>query len=284
MPADDGSKPLVASKALREPRTLPIDGDPNGLFWDQAGQRLLVADDDGNRILQWTDQHGFELVQNLLASAGKGPGLGQLVMTADGTIFVTRFGHGTTGDVVRVPRASEPEIVPGLDPTRRRIGLAVSSTGQLFDAWFARADDGSRQGAISQLEASGGEREVIAGLTKPIGVLVLAGRLFVSDQDRGQILAAPLDNPAQTSVFASIPGPDLLASGPDGSVFSGSTSGAVYWIDASGVASELAKGFGQVRGVAYDPAQRRLFVADHDANAADGVKHSVRVLPIEASR
>src|SRR5262245_29239259 len=100
-PADEASMPRAHAEETRGPKVLPVDGDPNGLWWDEPQQRLLVADDDGNRILEWTDARGFALVKQLPASSAKAPGLGQLVRTADGTIFVTRFGHGTNGGVMR---------------------------------------------------------------------------------------------------------------------------------------------------------------------------------------
>ena len=265
----------------RGPRILAIDGDPNGLWWDDSTQTLYVADDNGNRILRWTDASGFALVKDLPAASPSGAGLGQVVRTGDGTLVVTRFGYGTTGDVVSVPASGDAQIVPSLDPQRRRIGLTLAADGRLFDSWFVRLSTGARVGSVGQLSLTGTEPEVITGLQKPVGVLAVGSDLFVSDQDLGQILRAPLSNPASYTVLATVAQPDLLAAGPDGSIFTGSAGGSLYRISASGVAAVFETGFQQVRGVAYDPTNHRVFVADHDADETDGVSHVVHILPVD---
>ncbi|WP_224373025.1 hypothetical protein [Hyalangium versicolor] len=279
--ASSNPGPSDAGSVERGPKVLPIEGDPNGLWWDDASHTLYLADDNGNRILQWTDAGGFAFVKGLPAAAPEGAGLGQLVLTKDGTIIVTRFGYGTTGDVVFVPASGEPQIVPGLDPTRRRIGLTVTSDGKLFDSWFVRLATGARVGAIGELSLSGTEPEVITGLKKPIGVLAVGDSLIVSDQDLGQILKAPRSNPSAYQVLATVATPDLLAAGPDGSIFTGSTGGNLYRISATGETAVFSSGFQQVRGVAYDPTNRRLFVADHDGDESNGVSHVLHILPVD---
>jgi len=271
-------EPASAAGGERGRQALELDGDPNGLWWDDAAQTLYVADDNGNRILTWTDERGFASWRELPA-ASPGTGLGQLAFTADGTLVATRFGHGTAGQVLFVPPSGEAQNVPGLDPARRRIGLTVAQDGRLFDCWFVKSEQG-RTGGVSELSLSGSETDVIVGLKKPVGVLASGDRLFVSDQDRGEILAAPLADLASHTVFASFPGPDLLASGPAGSLLSGSKSGSLYQVSAEGAASVLESDFDQVRGVAYDPTNRRVFVAEHDADGEDGVRHRLHVLPL----
>lgn len=174
----------------RGPTTLAIEGDPNGLWWSESEQTLYVADDNGNRILRWTDEDGFSLVADLPSAAPEGAGLGQLVVLGDGTLVVTRFGYGTAGDVVSIAPSGEASVVPGLDPLRRRIGLTVDADGNLFDSWFVRVENGDRVGAVGALDLEGDERIVLEGLKKPVGVLALGDHLFVADQDLGQILKA----------------------------------------------------------------------------------------------
>jgi DNA-binding beta-propeller fold protein YncE len=279
-PADGGTS-AEGGAVDRGPRTLPFEGDPNGLYWDDSQQTLYVADDNGNRILRWTDAAGFSLVAELPAASPQGAGLGQVVRTSDGTLVVTRFGGGSAGDVVFVPPGGEPKVVPGLDRERRRIGLTVASDGQLYDSWFLRLSTGDRAGSIGQLALSGAEPEVLTGLKKPIGVLAVGADLFVSDQELGQVLKAPRSNPKAFTVLATVASPDLLAAGPDGSLFTGSAGGNLYRIAASGAASVFQSGFQQVRGVAYDPGHRRVFVADHDADESNGVSHVLHVLPVD---
>lgn len=273
----DAAPPLAGN----DPQVIAVDGDPNGLFWHDAEQKLYVADDNGNRILEWTDSGGFALVSDLPAAPTEGAGLGQLVVLDDGTIVVTRFGYGTAGDVAFVSPDGSSEIVPNLDPERRRIGLTVADDGTLFDSWFVRLESGARVGAIGRLDLEGEEVEVVTGLMKPVGVLAVEGDLFISDQDLGQILKGPLDDPASYAVLGTLDAPDLLAAGPDGSLFSGSAGGSLYRIGASGETSVVETGFQQVRGVAYDPTGRRIFVADHDPDEGDGIEHFLHVLPAE---
>lgn len=259
----------------RGPWVLLVDGDPNGLWWQDGV--LYLADDNGNRILRWTDAQGFGLVADLPAAAPSGAGLGQLIRMADGTWIVTRFGGGSAGDIVFIPPGGTAQIVPGLSPERRRIGLTVTQDGRLFDGWFVRLSSGERVGAVGELNLAGTETEVITGLKKPVGVLAVGSDLYVSDQDLGQILRAPLTNPSGYSVYAMVPGPDLLAAGPSGVLFAGSTEGAVYRLD-NGTPSVLVSGYQAVRGLAYDPIQRRLFIVDHDP---DGDEHRLHCIPVD---
>jgi hypothetical protein len=263
----------------RGPVAIEVDGDPNGLFWDAKGKRLLIADDNGNRIVAY-DNHGFSLVQELPSPSPNGAGLGQLVLTGDGATVVTRFGYGTMGDVAVVPAGGVAFTVLGLDVVRRRIGLTIAGNGTLFDSWFVRLENGDRVGAVGELSLSGTEVEVIAGLEKPVGVLAVGDSLFISDQDLGQILVAPLDDLEALEVFAEVDAPDLLSVGPHDSLFTGSTGGLLYRIDSEGQASVFESGFQNVRGVAYDAANRRLFVADHDGDESDGSHHFLHILPV----
>lgn len=264
----------------RGPTVLDIDADPNGLFWDDASQTLLIADDNGNRVLQFTDDASFALVADLPAAPANGAGLGQLVKTADGTIVVTRFGFGTSGDIVFINPDSTTGVVPNLDVTRRRIGLTVSSDGTLFDAFFV-VNAGVKVGTVAVLTLDGTETEVIGGLQKPVGVLAVGDQLFVSDQDQGQVFQSSIANPGVLTAFSVLDSPDLLAEGPAGTLFTGSRTGDVIQIGADGATSILAGGFQETRGIAFDPTNNRIFVSDHDGNEADGVTHHLLILPVD---
>lgn len=273
--------PVVdAIRVERGPLVLELDGDPNGLWWDQNSETLLVTDDCESRILEWSDSRGFGTYAELAEASPAGAGLGQLVRVEGGDLVFTRLGFGTEGGVSILPLQGEVRNVPGLDVARRRIGLTKATDGTLYVAWFVSLDTGEREGAVGQLSLDGTEREVMTGLTKPVGVLALDDRLFVSDQDTGQILMAPRTDPRAVTVFATVEQPDLLAEGPAGSIFSGSSAGRVYRIDSAGVASEFQSGLRHVRGVAYDPAGQRLFVAEHDPAEADVAQHALHILPV----
>lgn len=274
---EPGSGDLGAPAPAR--RSVALSADPNGLWWDPAGSTLYIADDDGNRILKWTDADGVRPFVALPAAPAEGPGLGQPVVTAAGTLVVPRFGFGTAGDVVSVTKEGRAEVVPGLATERRRIGLTVAQDGALYGSYFVKAGAG-RVGAVAKLTLQGMETEVLTGLQKPVGVLALGADLYVSDQDLGQILKAPLAMPAMASVFAKLPAPDLLAAGPSGSIFTGGLQGGIRQISATGEVTVLQKGLKQPRGLAWDPVASRLFIANQDNEPADGVAHTLEILSL----
>lgn len=292
-PTDDASDGAMTDSAARAdvadapapqrgPVRLPLDGDPNGLWWEPSEQTLYIADNANNRVLAWRDGVPTRVVATLPPGPPTGPGLGQIVRLADGTLVVTRFGDGTAGDVVHASRDGTVGRVSNLDPTRRRIGLAVASDGTLYDGWFLRTSSG-RVGTVSTLSLTGAETDFLTSLAKPVGVLVVGTRLFVSDQDRNELLVVERASPGSTMRrFAMLMGPDLLCEGPAGSLFSGSTSGVVYRIASDGSVTTFDTGFQSTRGVAYDALNRRLFVADHDTNAADGLSHQIRIIPVDS--
>lgn len=263
----------------RGPSLIPIDGDPNGLFLLTDGS-LLIADDDGNRILRYRDGAGVSLVGNLPMAPDQGPGLGQVIARPDGTIVVPRFGFGTQGDVAVLAPDGTPFTVPGLDRTRRRIGMAVGPGDLLYGTYFVN-QAGTRVGAVVALELTGREVEVVGGFQKPVGVLVVGDTLYVADQDQRRIFKAPLSSPTAMTVHATPDSADLLSAGPDGSLYTGGRDGKVYQIAASGAVTVFQAGLQEVRGTAYDPVHRRLFVVDHDGDATDGENHYLRVFPVD---
>lgn len=264
----------------RGPKRIAIDGDPNGLLWDADANGLLIADGDGNRILRWSDAGGVEELVRLPMEATGGRGLGQLVRLGDGTLVVTRFGDGESGGVVTIAPDGRASAVLGLDPTRRRIGLALGPDDTLYTAWFAKHGD-ERIGAVARLELSGAETVVVEGLQKPVGIIVQGDALIIADQRLGRILRAPLGELDRVETFVeSIEDPDLLAHGPNGSLLTGGKNGMVRRIDADGTVSVVASGFSSVRGVAYDATQERLFIAEHDADDRDGIAHAIHIVPL----
>jgi sugar lactone lactonase YvrE len=260
----------AATKANRGPATfvLPDNGNPNGLYWDDPSQTLYIADNENNRILKYTDTGGIVKVVDLPAVASNGPGLGQLVLRSDGSIVVTRFGFGTEGSIVVVAPDLTATVVPNLDVTRERIGLTVAPDGTVFDTYFIEGAAGY-VGAIAQVDLTAGtETDVITGLTKPVGVIVVGPTLYADDQQGDELYSAPLATPSSDKVFVALPDADLLCVGPNGSLFSGGSDGNVRQISSSGTVAVFAGGFEAARGVAYDPTNARLFVANHGADNA----------------
>jgi sugar lactone lactonase YvrE len=289
---------------------LLFDGDPAGLWWDYGiGGGLYIADQGNNRIAKWTDAAGFVPAASLPGQADAGGALGQLVRLLDGRLIVTRPGAGTQGGVLVVSATGVASTVSapdaGLKPTRQRVGLTFLPDNTLVDTYFVETDAGS-SGALATLALTASEKDLLTGLTKPIGVVHSEGNLFVSDQALGAILkigkaggvyvtgdggdaeagsadAAKADSGdaaavARAAVFAAIDRPGYLCQGPDGSLFVASLTGTVMQVSRAGVVSVVASGLKEPRGVAFDGAARRLFVADHDPAAA--AQQSIRIYPI----
>jgi len=268
----------AAAMVDRGPTAVALDADPNGLFWDAATATLYIADNDNNRVLQWTDADGLALVADLPGGAQNSAGLGQVVKTKDGTIAVTVFGFGDSGAVAFIAPDKTTGTVPNLDVTKRRVGLTVADDGTLYDAYFQNITGTKQIGAIARLDLAGVETDVVTSLKKPIGVLASGTSLVVSDQTDGTVLVAPLATPDALQTLAIVDDPDLLTSGPNGSYFTGGSTGEVRQIAADGALSTFAGGFIQIRGVAYDAANKRLFAAEHDPN---GKMSALRILPVD---
>jgi sugar lactone lactonase YvrE len=269
--ADGASVPTTASIAL--------DGDPNGLYWNATSSTLYIADNANNRILTYTDTAGVSTYANLPAASASGPGLGQLIpLNADGSLLVTRFGFGTNGDVVRVATDTTSTILPGLDPTRERIGLVQASDGTIYDTFFVQNGTGYI-GSVASLTLSGTETAVVNGLQKPVGVLIAGGAFYIDDQDTNALYTTSVTAPGALSQVALLPDADLLCEGPSGTSFSGGADGNVRAIDSSGNVTIFASGFTKARGVAYDGANRRLFIANHVGSTSPDNTIEIRPVP-----
>lgn len=277
----------------------PIDfialsaGAPETVLWDDARSLLYVVDNTGNRIWTWTEATG--LSSEALASlpvpvdGGASPAnvtLGQAVLTAEGTLVVSRFGQpgGGLGGIAFVRPDGGTGLVPNLDPGRRRLGLAAAADGTLYGSYFASADGGTA-GFITTVDLLTGETVVADGFGKIVGLAINAGRLYVSDQSSAKVFDAPVAAlPAHASdwhTLATLVKPDQICAGPDGSLFSGQFQGApgssdpiaVRWISAAGAVTAFKQDpdVSKPSGVSYDPTHRRLFVADSGNTAKLGV-------------
>ncbi|MFB1485067.1 hypothetical protein [Corallococcus sp. RDP092CA] len=264
----------------RGPKTLAVDGDPNGIWWDAESATLYMADDQNNRVLRYRDGEGISKVADLPTAPANGPGLGGLVRLSDGTLVVVRFGGGTAGDVVYVKPDGTSAVIPNLPAVRRRIGITVTEDGQLYDGYFVR-NNNVNVGSVARLTLEGTEEEVVGALQKPVGVLAVKDTLFISDQLAGKVYRSPLSAPSQLVAFATLNSPDLLAVGPSDTLLTGSRDGTVLSIRQTGEVSVLAGGFQEPHGLAYDAKNKRLFIADHDGTPEDGTNHTLRIIPLE---
>lgn len=272
----------------RGPTTISVAAKLNGLYWDPSESRLYLTDDDSNSLKVW-DGKTFSTAAAMPPAPPSGATLGGVARTADGTFYVTRFGFGTDGTVVALPKSGAAYNLTGLDSARRRVGLASAPDGALIDTWFVRGGTGS----LSELSVSNGkgvEKDLISGLGKPVGVAVAGDQLFVSDQNTAQVLVFSLNavraKPAALAdgrllaTFTTLDGLDLMAAAKDGTLYVGGSAGKLYRISPTGNVTTLVSGWPKIRGVALDAANRRLLVAVTSPDVATQPA-SIRIVPID---
>lgn len=317
-----GGNDDAAEAVDRGPTTIATGADPNGVYWDAAQNKLLLTDDVSNAILSLNGE-GTTTFSTFVALPTLAPpatptqvSLGQIARTANGSLYTTRFGFGNAGTVVEVSAARVARNLTGLDATRRRIALTVTAAGELLDTWFTTPPSpgpATTNGNLSLLsiDATGAatERELVTGLSKPVGAAVVGRTLYVSDQATGKVLSFALDTllaaPATaaqgttvatftTNLVSGDPGAltadniDLMTATAGGTLFFRGRGGILYSVNgATGAASTIATlntptdpGRLQVRGVAYDAANRRLFAVIHSTDTTLA-SHSIRIYPID---
>ena len=254
--------PLAAPAPVATDIELP--GDANGVVWDAAEHALYFADDAKASLMRWTQKDGFTVVAALPAPGSK-VSFGGLVRQPDGSFVIASFGFGTDGTVLVVDAKHETHEVPNLDKNRRRVGIARGPDGALYVAYFTVIGH-DHKGGLAKLDLAKGETDLaMANLVKPVGVAATAGGVFVADQESNTVYA--LRAGAVTSYATGLQSADLLTVLPDGSLVTGGKAGVVSKIGIDGRVTIVAQGFDQVRGIAYDPDGKRLFVVDHSKAA-----------------
>jgi hypothetical protein len=262
-------------------------GQPAAVWWDDTQQALFVADNMNNQIWKWTDAGGlvkYATTADPNGALDAGATLvGELVTLSDGTVVVERFGrpkNNTWAAIAFVSPDGGGGLVPNVDNTLHRLGLGVAPGDKLYGSYFGGTDGGMKQqGAVTTVNLQTGETDYAPGFGKIIGVLVANGNIYVSDQQAGAIYFWPLTGAVPEAgtwpVLASLPVPDQLSAGPNGSLFTGqfqaaADSGAaiaVRQIAADGGVSIFKQDpdVGKPSGLSYDPTHHRLFVADSSA-------------------
>ena len=280
------SKPAPEAHAQVEPhrpappgRAVDLPGDSNGAYWDASTRSLYIVDDTFDQLVRWTDAEGFRAI-GAFPPATK-VSLGGLVRAGAGFV-TTSFGFGDDGGAYMLAPGVPSPAIDNLAPERRRIGLASGPDGAIYEAFFV-VHGHDHAGGVARLDLAGGETDVIStGLRKPVGVAVTATTLYVSDQEQDAIFAYPLAADgsvgAPTTIARDLPSADLLTALPGGDLVTGGKHGAVYRITPAGKVSTIADGFEQVRGTAYDPAGKRLFVIEHSAATS---RHKLHIVALD---
>lgn len=295
--ADAGNDAGEGTHDPRQPAvlfTIPFpEGEPASLAWNTSSETLFIADNQNNQVWRWREATGLERLATTSdpngALAAMATNVGQIVQLPDGTLLVNRFGKpgGGFGAIAYLdPVTKQGGLVPNLDESRKRLGLDVAPDGRIFGSYFKGGMGGGQAGAVTLIDRDHGETDYATGFRKIIGVLVVGNTLYVSDQQADTIYALPLEGPLPAPeaypVFASLPRPDQICAGPDGSVFTGQFQAAPGSSDPISVRQILADGtvkmfatdpdVSRPSGVAYDPVKRRLFVANGGSPAQQYVR------------
>ncbi len=274
--------PPARAQAARGTRAIDLDWDPNGLCWDPGERALYAIDQSGNRVMRWTDRRGFQVAASLPRARGPASGLGGVARLADGRTVVARSAAGKGGStLIVISEVRGAEVLSSLATDRRRVGLAVGAGETVYVTSTTSGKDG-RPGHVSRVDlAEPAETDLpMFDLLKPVGVVVVDGVLYVSDQTRGEIVAMSLVPLGSAHAVAQLKSPDMLAAGPNKSVLVASKTGAVWQLFADGRLVRLLTSRQEVRGIAYDPAGKRMFFAEHDPDDSDGVEHRLQIVPL----
>jgi hypothetical protein len=269
------STPASAAPASQAPVVLPLAGGANALAWDAATSTLYLTDSNADTLLRWTPRAGIETV-----------GVGGIVRRPDGSTLVASFGFGKQGTLFALAADHTATALTGLDPARRRIGLAQDASGALYSAYFTgERGAGGPGGGVAQVSITGSvatETEIAgastsAGFHKLVGLVATPSAVFVADQSQKIIYKIAVPGFA-VSELAHVPGADTLALLPSGDLLTGAGSTILRITQAGAVTPLPLTGFEQVRGLAYDPAGKRLFVVNHSLTV--GVPDKLHILPL----
>ncbi len=272
---------------------ISIDAKPNGVAIRASDDAIFVTDDRRNVIL-WSHNHAtFARYADVREAPGQPNSLSAITVTPSGELLVARFGFGEAGALFISTSSGDMQPLTGLAPERRRLGLASIGPGRVLSSWFVKAKGVPSTAGISLVSYdpathAAGERDLVAGLAKPVGVAVRGDTLFVADQDGNVVLryslAALLAAPApvtadQGTVFARVEHPDLLAIDKGGALYTKCGASGLCRIAPDGTVTSIANDFRNARGIAIDEAKHALYVVDR-ASASPATGSAIRILPL----
>jgi hypothetical protein len=265
----------AAAPAVPSEAAIALPGGANALWWDAASSTLYLTDSNASALMAWSDAGGLRMDTALPASPA-GVSLGGIVRRGDGRTVIASFGFGTQGGLFAVA-GNEVMALTGLDPARRRVGLAQDAAGTLYSAYFVGGRGKPPAGGVAVVTIAGAaatETEIASGFHKAVGVVATPAAVFVSDQTDRSIFRIAVPGYAVTRL-ASAPAVDLLAMLPGGDLLTGGGP-TISRIAQTGEVTALPGKFEQVRGLAYDAAGQRLFVVDHSVTV--GVPDQLRIV------
>lgn len=277
--APQGAAAVSAPTAPPAEVSLSLPGGANALWWDAERATLYLTDSNTSSLVTWTDAGGLQPTDALPAGSA-GVSLGGIVRRPDGTLVVASFGFGSQGGMFAVSKGAVTALT-GLNPTRRRVGLAQDSAGALYSAYFVGGRGKPTTGGVTAVSIAGteaSETEIASGFHKAVGVAATPTAVFVTDQTDKAIFKIAVPGYAVSKV-ATVPAVDLLVMVPGGDLLTGGGP-AITRITQSGQVSTVpGPAYEQVRGLAYDASGKRLFVVDHSLTV--GVPDKLRIVPLD---
>lgn len=275
------------------PARIEVNAQPNGIAVRANDSAIFITDDRANAILWSRDHTTFAPYANVPVVPGQPNSLGQVAVAPSGALLVARFGFGDKGALFISMSPGDAQPLTGLAPERRRLGLASIGPGRVLSSWFVKAASEPLMGGVSLVSYdpathAASERDLIAGLTKPVGIAVYGDALLVADQDRNTILSFDLADSlaARTpvaagsgTVFARVEHPDLLAVDQTGTLYTKCGAAGFCRIATDGTVTPVADGFQNARGVAVDDVHHALYIVDR-AKPSSATGSAIRVLPL----
>ena len=273
------------------PARIEEGAQPNGIEVRSRDGALFVTDDRSNAVLMSSDRSTWTSYVSLPTVAGQANSLSQIKFVQGDTLLVARFGFGDAGGLFSVSPSRDVQALTGLATDRRRLGLVSIGPGRALSSWFVKQGSQPASGGVSLVTYdtstySATERDLIAGLTKPVGIATYGGSLFVVDQVKSEILRydlnALLGAPATASkgtVLADVESPDLLAADRSGALYTKCHAHSFCRIATDGTVTSIADDFQDARGVAIDETRHVLYVVDR-ARSASGTASAIRVFPL----
>jgi hypothetical protein len=268
-----------------------VDARPNGIALRPTDGTLFITDDKTSAVLSSNHGESFVPFASIPAVAEQGVSLSQIAFADSGSLLVERFGFGSASAIFDIHGSGPAVPISGIDPARRRLGLTVIGDGKLLSSWFIKAGKAPPRGGVSLVTYDPSthvavERDLLAGLGKPVGMAVKGDTLFVADQDQNLIVKASLGALSSTSgpatsaaTLAHIHGPDLMAIDDSGALYTKCNPTGLCKVAPDGTVSVIANDFQDARGVAIDSGRHVLYVVDR-AHSASGTSY-VRTIPLK---
>jgi sugar lactone lactonase YvrE len=272
---------------------ISIDAQPNGIAIRADDHAIFVTDDRSNAVLWSRDHKTFARYSDVRKVSGQPDSLSAITLTPSGELLVARFGFGEAGALFISTLSGDAQPLSGLLSERRRLGLASIGPGRVLSSWFVKSKDAPLKGGISLVSYDpathcASERDLVAGLAKPVGVAVHGDAMFVADQDGNvilqfslsRLLAAPTPISAdQGTVFARVDHPDLLAIDKAGALYTKCGATGFCRFAPDGKVMSVANDFQNARGAAIDEASHTLYVVDR-AGKSSAAGSAIRILPL----